>query len=202
MRKTLFLLTCSLLLLSACSETETIEATTPEESTPKEPTPKATSSFSIDSLEECDVEDEVKWVEEDSGFIAEQMTACYQSSDATFVLLSAPNMNWAGIETRAWEAEGNTAWAGVLVRESKGSHEEFFKIPEEGFNPVGLYLREDALILDTVAGDGAGSGEGTLQRYAYPFDGVVTTKLYTWQKERCTGYYVPETYDWETYSCE
>lgn len=213
MKKLLTALTLSALLLSACSvdvNTDPEAEVSPTETTETTGTSNLSDAeeellgdlLEGDPLEECDVEWEKNWVEEDAGFITEQMTGCYEVFGISLTLISAPNQNWAGIETRAWEAEGNTAWAGILIRKTAGDHEVFFKIPDEGFNPVGLYQTEDSLILDTVAGDGAGSGEGTLQRYVYTFAGVSEEILNTWQKEKCTSYYVPETYNWETASCE
>lgn len=210
MKKLFSAFTLSALFLSACSVN--INTNSETEVKPTETTAPSTLSDSEEDLiedllngnplEDCDVEWEKNWVEEDAGFIAEQMTECYEVFNISLTLISAPNQNWAGIDTRAWEAEGNTAWAGILIRKTAGDHEVFFKIPDEGFNPVGLYQTEQSLILDTVAGDGAGSGEGTLQRYVYSFAGVSEENLYTWQKEKCTSYYVPETYNWETVSCE
>lgn len=213
MKKTLLALTLSALLLNACSvdvNTEKDTETTPDTETDA-PTTESTRSETVDellglladgdTLEACDVEWEKNWVEEDAGFITEQMTGCYEAFNVSLTLISAPNQNWAGIETRAWEDEGHTAWAGILIRKIAGDHEVFFKIPDDGFNPVGLYQTEDSLILDTVAGDGAGSGEGTLQRYVYTFAGVSEEILNTWQKEKCTSYYVPETYKYEAFSC-
>lgn len=204
MKKLLCMLALSAVLLSGCS----VEMNNPESSTDSAETTIADASSETvqellellqdgDTLGDCDVEWEKNWVDGVNDFTKEQMTSCYEVFNVSITLLSAPNMNFAGVETREWEEDGHEAWAGLLIRKIAGEHEVFFKIPDEGYNPVALYQTEETLVLDTVAGDGAGSGEGTLQRYTYAFAGVTDELLYTWQKEKCTGYYVPETYDFE-----
>ncbi len=198
-------LTLSMLALSACSTNSEAPAA---ELPAYDPTQRSETVEELitllqdgDEMEVCDVEWEQNWVQENSGFITEQITGCYEIFNVSLSLISAPNANFAGPKTREWEEEGNTAWAGLAIRKTAGMHENFFKIPDEGYNPVGLTLTEEALVLDAVAGDGAGSGEGTLQRYTFAFTGVADELLYTWQKEKCTGYYVPETYSYDTVAC-
>lgn len=128
----------------------------------------------------------------------QQITACYSLTDLTIAFVTQPNTWTALEEVREWEAEGNTAWSGLVAKPIKGEWELLFQIPDEDFNPLALYSTEEGLFLDAVDDSGAGSGEGTLQRYAYLVSGVTDENLYTWQKEACTSYYIPETYTDET----
>ena len=126
-----------------------------------------------------------------------QITACRKLGDMSYAFVMQPNTWNALIEVRDWEAEGNSAWAGLLSKEEGSEWEVFFKIPEEDFNPVNLFITEESLVLDIVDDSGAGSGEGKLLRYVYPFAGVVEENLNEWVKEACDEYYVPETYSVE-----
>lgn len=124
----------------------------------------------------------------------DQVTDFYTTGDLTFAMVNQPN-TWTALEAvREWEEAGNTAWSGVLVKRPQTDWEILFQVPEDDFNPVGFYLEEEALVLELADDSGAGSGEGTLIRYIYPFAGVVDELLYTWQKEKCDGYYIPELY--------
>jgi hypothetical protein len=125
---------------------------------------------------------------------SEQITAYFTIGDLSFAFVSQPNSWTPLLEVRDWEKEGNTAWSGLLVKHIKGPWEILFEIPEEDFNPLALRVEDEALVLDIVDDSGAGSGEGTLLRYAYPFDGFTEENLYKWMKQKCDGYYVPETY--------
>ena len=146
--------------------------------------------------------DEVEWAPETafSNLLPEQITESNQLSgsytigDLTFAIVNQPNTWTALTSVREWEEAGNTAWSGVLVKRPQTDWEILFQASEDDFNPVGFYLREEDLVLELADDSGAGSGEGTLIRYVYPFAGVVDELLYTWQKERCEGYYVYETY--------
>lgn len=128
----------------------------------------------------------------------EQITGYFSLGDLSFAFVSQPNSWTPLLEVREWEKEGNTAWSGVLVKQIKGPWEILFVIPEEDFNPLALRLRDQDLLLDVVDDSGAGSGEGQLLRYTYPFKGVSEENLYKWVKEACDGYYVPETYTEES----
>lgn len=207
MKKLLSLFTL-VFLLTGCASTATpspeASQQAPQEASQRSETEQRLTELIADGdpMRECTLEWEVSWVNpEVAGFLPEQMTRCYEIFDVTLGLVSVPNANWALEETRAWEAEGNTAWSGLVLRRTGGAHEVFFKIPDEDFNPVALYLTEESLILDTADDFGAGSGEGVLQRYEYPFAGVADELLYTWQKEKCTSAYIPESYSYETVAC-
>ena len=118
--------------------------------------------------------------------------------ELSFAFVNQPN-DWTPLPSvREAEASGAPAWSGLLIRKAEGPWEVLYKIPDDDFNPVGLTLQEESLMLDAADDSGAGSGEGILQRYVYLFDGVVDELLYTWQKEECNSYYVPETYTAET----
>ena len=132
----------------------------------------------------------------------EQVTRCFSLDDFTVAFVTQPN-SWTALEkVRTWEAEGNVAWSGLLAKTIKGEWEVLYKISDEDFNPVALILEGEQLVLDAADDSGAGSGEGTLQRYVYLFAGVVEELLNTWQKEACTSYYIPETYKYEAFSCK
>ncbi len=185
------------LALSACSSTEPIET--------EEPMTLEQTQMDIDFssyFEEGNTEltywpaDEVDWAPEGtlSNLHPDQVTDFYSIGDLTFALVTQPN-SWTALEAvREWEEAGNTAWSGVLVKRPQTDWEILFQVPEDDFNPVAFYLEEEALVLELADDSGAGSGEGTLIRYVYPFAGVVDELLYTWQKERCDGYYMPEVY--------
>lgn len=186
------------LTLAACSSPEPIEI---EEPTILEQT-QMDINFS-DYFEDGYTElsywsvEEVDWAVSEAplaNFHPDQVTSFYSIGDVIFAMVSQPN-TWTVLESvREWEAAGNTAWAGILVRRPETAWEILFQVPEDDFNPVDFYLEEEALVLELADDSGAGSGEGTLIRYVYPFAGVTNELLYTWQKERCEGYYVPETY--------
>lgn len=150
--------------------------------------------------------DEVDWAPKTafSNLLPEQITepnqlsGFYTIGDLTFAIVNQPNTWTALTSVREWEKAGNTAWSGVLVKRPQTDWEILFQVPEDDFNPIAFYLEEQQLVLDLADDAGAGSGEGTLIRYVYPFAGVVDELLYTWVKEACDGYYVPETYAKET----
>lgn len=191
------------LTLSACSSPEPIEI---EEPTTLEQT-QMKINFS-DYFEDGYTEltywpvDEVDWAPKTafSNLLPEQITepnqlsGFYTIGDLTFAMVNQPNSWTALTPVRDWEEAGNTAWSGVLVKRPQTDWEILFQASEDDFNPVGFYLEEEALVLELADDSGAGSGEGTLIRYVYPFAGVVDELLYTWQKEKCDGYYIPELY--------
>lgn len=147
--------------------------------------------------------DEVDWSLEGnfSNLHPDQIAGFYTIGDLTFALVTQPNA-WTALEAvREWEAEGNEPWAGVLVKRPQADWEIFFQASEEGFNPVAFYLQEEQAVLELADDSGSGSGEGALIRYVYPFAGVVDELLYTWQKEMCNGYYIPELYVAATDHC-
>lgn len=127
-------------------------------------------------------------------FHPDQVVSYYSIGDATLALVSQPNAWTALTSVREWEEAGNTAWSGILIKYPQSPWEIFFQAPEDDFNPVGFYLEEEQLVLELADDSGAGSGEGALIRYVYPFAGVVDELLYTWTKEKCEGYYIPEMY--------
>lgn len=185
---TLFTLT---LLLAACSKEEPVE-TPVEEPVVETPEEEAITS---DDITNCSIAT-VKFDLERSpmeGLHKEQITECYALDGTYYAFVMQPN-SWNALqEVRNWEGEGNSAWSGLIMKEPGENWEEFLKIPEEDFNPVAFFVREEDLALDIADDSGAGSGEGTLLRYVYPFAGV-TEGLNTWTKEKCDAYYVPETY--------
>ncbi len=210
MKKSLFILSLALLLLNGCAyNVDTIT----EEPTVYPPMPSNTEWISMtiasaakDGLEVTELETATPCQEGVAAssltdVLPEQITRCFSIADLTIAFVSQPNAWTALTETRAWETEGNTAWSGLLAKPIKGEWEVLYKIPDEDFNPVNLILEGEQLILDAADDSGAGSGEGTLQRYVYPTAGVVDELLNTWQKVKCTGYYVPETYMYEAFSC-
>ncbi|MFA4814729.1 MAG: hypothetical protein WC924_00170 [Candidatus Gracilibacteria bacterium] len=141
--------------------------------------------------------EEVEWRVSEApltNFHPDQVTDFYSIGDLTFAMVSQPNTYTGLVSVRDWEKEGNIAWSGVLVKRPQTDWEIFFQVPEDDFNPVGFYLEEQQLVLDLADDNGAGSGEGALIRYVYPFAGVADELLYTWTKERCEGYYMPEIY--------
>ena len=135
------------------------------------------------------------WLEGISGDIhPDQIAVFYSIGDVTFAFIAQPNSWTPLLAVREWEEEGYSTWSGILIKHVKGPWEVFLQVPEEDFNPVALYLEEQQLVLDLADDNGAGSGEGSLIRYVYPFDGVNEELLFEWIKEKCEGYYVPETY--------
>lgn len=154
------------------------------------------SGLSNENWNECDVE-AAKIAIAESGIEdvhPEQITACYSLADVSFFFVSKPN-SWTALpEVRSWESDGNKAWSGLLFKHVEGPVTVFLKIEQDDYNPVGLYLEDEALVLDTADDSGAGSGEGQLLRYVYPFAGVAEDLLYEWANERCTGYYNPDVY--------
>lgn len=195
------------LTLSACTGSEDI-AWNPAEEPAEESATLETFQQTIDfsfyleggytdlshwPVDEVDWED-VDWPVPLQNFHKDQVTDFYSIGDVTFALVGQPNA-WTAMESvRAWEEAGNTAWSGVLVKSPKADWEIFFQAPEDDFNPVGLYLEEEQLVLELADDSGAGSGEGVLIRYVYPFAGVADELLNTWVKEECDGYYIPELY--------
>lgn len=209
MKKSLLVLSLAFLLLNGCATS--VDTITEEPTTT--PTPDNTewiamtiASGAKEGLEMTEWDTPVPCQEGVAAssltdVLPEQITRCFSIADLTIAFVSQPNAWTALTETRAWEAEGNTAWSGLLAKPIKGEWEVLYKIPDEDFNPVNLILEGEQLILDAADDSGAGSGEGTLQRYVYPTAGVVDELLNTWQKVKCTGYYVPETYKYEAFSC-
>lgn len=128
----------------------------------------------------------------------QQITHCYSLADLSIAFVEQPN-TWTPLpDVRTWEKEGNIAWGGLIVKPIQGDNAEVFLKLDEDFNPINLFTTKDSLVLDTVDDSGAGSGEGTLQRYIYPTAGVAEENLFQWTKEKCTSYYIPETYNSET----
>lgn len=133
-----------------------------------------------------------------------QITNCYWLADMRFAFVTQPNANIAMSDVRKWEGDGNIASSGLLIKQIKGEWQWFFRIDKDDFNPVGLYLDldKDRLVLDIADDSGAGSGEGRLLRYIYPFKGSDKANLYKWQRESsCEGYYVPEKYSYSDGKC-
>lgn len=154
------------------------------------------SSLNAAELSACDLETVQKSLQESNfkNIHPDQVTDCYTIEDMTFAFVSQPNTWTALIDVREWEKEGNQAWSGLVFQRAQEPMRIFFQIPENDYNPVGLYLQSEALILDVADDSGAGSGEGNLLRFVYPFAGVSADLLYKWSAEKCTGYYNPDTY--------
>lgn len=132
----------------------------------------------------------------------DQITDCYFIGDMYFAFVSQPN-NWTALSTvRDWESSGNKAWSGLLYQNVNGPFEVFFEIPQENYNPIGLYLEKESLVLDTADDSGGGSGEGRLLTFRYSFAGVVDELLYQWTAEKCTSYYIPENYVKDSKECD
>lgn len=184
------LLILSTLLLSACSSS-TVSIQTAIQ-TALEQGAKFTEVDPCDAMIE-DIENQAIQL----NLHPQQITHCYSLADLSIAFVEQPNTWTALHDVRAWEKEGNIAWGGLIVKSTEGTWENFLKIDED-FNPVNLFTTKDSLILDTVDDSGAGSGEGTLQRYIYPTAGAAEENLFQWTKEKCTGYYIPETYNSET----
>ncbi len=170
-----------ILILAAC-ETETVEPTV-DEPVVEEPTePEVAEVLTNCSLAEVKLELEREPIE---GVLPEQITECYSYGTVDYAFVTQPN-TWTVLQTvRDWEAEGNSAWSGLLKRDAGKDWEIFYQIQDEDFNPVGFYADEEQLVLDAADDNGAGSGEGTLYRYVY---------INEWAREKCDGYYIPETY--------
>lgn len=209
MKKFLITSSLALLLLSGCStdvDTITEEPTATPTFSNSEWIAMTIASAAKDGLEVTELETATPCQEGVAAssltdVLPEQITRCFSITDLTVAFVTQPN-SWNALpETRAWKSEGNTAWSGLLAKPIKGEWDIFYKIPDEDFNPVSLILEGEQLILDAADDSGAGSGEGTLQRYVYQTTGVVDELLNTWQKLKCTGYYVPETYKYEAFSC-
>lgn len=183
-----------LVLLPACQKEAPVEEPPVEE--PEE-------TLTNDDITNCSIAAVKLELEREAieGLHKEQITECYSLDETEYAFVSQPNAWTVLQEVRDWEAEGNEAWSGLLKREAGKDWEIFFEIPEENFNPVGFYLREEDLVLDVADDSGAGSGEGTLLRYSYPFAGVSEENLQQWAKEKCDGYYIPETYAKENEAC-
>ncbi|QQR55531.1 hypothetical protein IPG41_03180 [Candidatus Peregrinibacteria bacterium] len=181
MKKIFLLLSLSLLILTGCVNSEEQSMKLTEHANPE------ICQEGIKGSELSDV-------------LPEQITRCFSLGDLTLAFVTQPNAWNALPETRVWESEGNIAWSGLLAKPIKGKWELLYKIPDEDFNPVNLILEGEQLILDAADDSGAGSGEGALQRYVYPV-GVADELLKTWQKLKCTGQYIPETYKYEAFLC-
>lgn len=181
------LLILSILLLSACSSSTASIQTTIQ--TALEQGSKLTE------LENCD--STVKDLENQTSQLnlhPQQITHCYSLANLSIAFVEQPN-TWTPLpDVRTWEKEGNIAWGGLIVKSMGGTWENFLEIDED-FNPINLFTTKDSLVLDTVDDSGAGSGEGTLQRYIYSTAGVAEENLFQWTKEKCTSYYIPETYN-------
>lgn len=195
MNKLFFTFFALSLVLTACSKEEPVETPVevPVVETPEEPlTSEDITNCSIAAakldLQRSPIE----------GLHVEQITDCYLLDDVEYAFVSQPNAWTLLQEVRDWEAEGNSAWSGLLKKEPGEEWERFLEIHEEDFNPIAFFMREEDLVLDIADDTGAGSGEGKLLRYVYPFAGVTEEALNQWTKERCDGYYVPETYSEST----
>lgn len=202
MKKSLFILSLALLLLNGCAYNVDTITEEPTESS----TPTLGEFFKMASKESAQL------VEgpcpstfpglDTLNALPEQVTKCYNLMDMSFAFVTQPN-SWNALpETRAWEAEGNTAWSGLISYHVEGTWELFTKIAEEDFNPVNLVLGGSDLFLDIADDSGAGSGEGTLNRYVYSLEDPNFTPFYSWMNIGCTGYYIPETYKYEAFSCK
>lgn len=209
MKKSLLTLSLALLLLNGC--TTSVETITEEQTATSTPdntewiamtiasaTKKGLQITEWDTPVPCQEEIATSTI---TDVLPEQITRCFSITDLTIAFVTQPNSWNALLETRTWETEGNTAWSGLIAKPIKGEWEILYKIPDEDFNPVNLILEGEQLILDAADDSGAGSGEGTLHRYIYHLTGVVDELMNTWQKLTCTGYYVPETYKYEAFSC-
>lgn len=128
-----------------------------------------------------------------------QISDCFWLSDMRFAFVTEPNMNFDMQEVRKWEKNGNVASSGLLYKFVKGNWQWLFHISKARFNPVGLYLEDDRLVLDIADDSGAGSGEGRLLRYSYAFK--LPWELYEWQEENCEWYYIPEKYSYGNMEC-
>jgi hypothetical protein len=187
MKKLLILLT---LILSACSSNTASIQTTIQ--TAVEEGAKFIEVESCDAMIE-DIEKQAVQL----NLHPQQIMHCYSLADLSIAFVEQPNTWTALHNVREWEKEGNIAWGGLIIKPMGGTWENFLKIDED-FNPINLFTTKDSLILDTSDDSGAGSGEGTLQRYSYPAAGVAEENLFQWTKEKCTSYYIPETYNSET----
>lgn len=187
--KKLSLIFLTALLLTACSSEAPVE-----EPVVEQPAVDPVETLTNDDWTDCSLAETKRYVKEITEQISpEQITACRKLGDKSFAFVTQPN-SWNVLqEVRDWEAEGNTAWSGLLYKEEGSEWEVFFEIPEEDFNPLNLFLRDEDLVLDIVDDSGAGSGEGTLLRYAYPFASL-DDHSGAWTKEKCDEYYVPESY--------
>ncbi len=195
MNKKILLIAGTFLFLTACvAEPIVSELPAPNEGLAK--TGIDFSAYVDEDWGKCGVEEVKSNLEKNpiENLQPDQITDCYSIGDMYFAFVSQPN-NWTALSTvRDWESSGNSAWSGLLYQNVNGPFEVFFEIPQENYNPIGLYLEEESLVLDTADDSGAGSGEGKLLTFRYAFTGVVDELLYKWVSEKCSSYYIPENY--------
>ena len=184
MNKFLSLLLAAILFTACSSETPASEPVV------EEPTIEAVETLTNDDWTDCSLAEVQREVETQlpEELSPNQITACRKLGDMSYAFVTQPNTWNALQEVRDWEADGHSAWAGLLSKEEGSEWEVFFTIPEEDFNPVNLFLRQEDLVLDIADDSGAGSGEGKLLRYVNSGE---------WLKEKCDEYYVPESYSTE-----
>jgi len=124
----------------------------------------------------------------------DQVDDCFLLADYVFALVKQPNMNFDLPNVRKWEGEGHDAWSGVIVKPVDGDWQVFTKV-DDRFNPIHFYNSiYKKYSLDVADDSGAGSGEGKLIRYTFPFS------KNQWEKS-CESYYVPEEYTFFTLDC-
>ncbi len=194
MKKLISLFLPAILLFAAC-ETEPEEPIIEDPVAEEPEEPELTDTLTNCSLAEVKLELEREPIE---GLLPDQITQCYSYGTTDYAFVTQPN-TWNAMQTvRDWEAEGNSAWSGLLKRDAGKDWEVFYEIQDEDFNPVGFYVQAEQLVLDAADDSGAGSGEGTLYRYVYAFAGVTDENLNKWTRERCDGYYIPESYTEDT----
>ena len=216
MKKLLSLFAIGMLVIAGCQSVDTDDTTSsvseeiqddssiaPDEEVAEEETQDYFSVMPGAEVTECELTlaNEIFAGSEIEDMHPDQITGCFAIDDMIFAFVSQPNTWTALTGVREWEAEGHEAWSGLLYSDDGNLFEVFLKISNEDYNPVGFYLQEEALVLDTADDEGAGSGEGNLLRFVYPFAGGADELLYQWAAESCTGYYIPETYSVEDGSC-
>ncbi|MEI7741770.1 MAG: hypothetical protein WCJ29_04655 [bacterium] len=138
------------------------------------------------AMYELIISHETGWVLPAGVLKAQVKSAYVWNNSLIFASVFQPNMNYPIMGEDGEYISGPVEFAGIMMSSDGGkTWFELMKSPENS-NPIAMYSYGKRLYIDFIGADGAGSGEGTLQRFS-------TTTGTDWKLDYC-AYYIPEVY--------